>query len=223
MNILFVGNSFTYYNEMPNMVENIGITNGKIINVEHITYGGYSLIQYLDSRTNESKEVMNKLNEKNWDYVVIQDQSSKPDINKKEFLSSIESFNSLITENGAQTVLYSTWSYKDGSKKLANTGYTYTEFYTSLTKAYKEAKHKYDTLLAPVGTVFYNLTRDHPSIDLIVEDDFHPNIAGSYVAAYTFYTLLVEEENNNEYLPSGLSSELASTLRTYVLKTLSIK
>lgn len=220
MNILFIGNSFTYFNGMPSMVEKIGLTNGQDIYVEHITYGGFSLIQYLDERTPESNQVMDALNKKKWDYVVLQEQSSKPDVNKSEFLSSVETFNTLITNRGAKPCLYSTWSYKVDSKKLHNTGRTYTEFYNLLTNAYIEAENTYGILRAPIGTIFYNITMEEPSINLIMDDDFHPNLSGSYIAAYTFYTKFFGFENNNEYLPIGLSKSRASTLRRYILETL---
>lgn len=221
MNILFIGNSFTFFNNMPNMVKQMGLSSGYDVNVESITNGGYALIQYVTSGSTATQQVIDKLNEKDWDYVVIQEHSSKPDTNKTEFLYSVNQLNQLITESGAKTILYSTWSYRDGSDKLASTGYTYTEFYNSLTNAYIEAANTYDTLRAPVGTVFYNLTMEQTSTNLLNNnDDFHPNVAGSYVAAYTFYTMIFGEDSNNDYLPSGLSANTASILRTYVLEAL---
>ncbi len=223
VNILFIGNSFTYYNNMPNMVEQMGLTNGYNVNVESITNGGYQLIQYMTAGTTATQEVLDKLDERDWDYVVLQEHSNKPDTNKTEFLYSVQELNQLITSKGAQTILYSTWSYRDGSAKLASTGYTYTEFYNSLTNAYKEAAETYGTLRAPVGTAFYNLTMEQSSINLIKSDDFHPNTAGSYVAAFTFYSMIFGEESNNEYLPSGLASDTAAILRTYVFGAIEVE
>jgi len=133
----------------------------------------------------------------------------------KLIVTTIQKLNTLITENGAETILYSTWSYRDGTDKLATTGLTYNEFYQVLTDGYLQASIQYDTLIAPVGTAFYNLYYDHPEINMYQDDDFHPSVAGSFVAAYIFHTVIFGEENNDIYKPAGISDSLAVILRQY--------
>ncbi len=220
INILFIGNSFTFYNEMPTMVKDMGLSNNWDITVEQIAYGGYSLSNYIEEGSSSSLEVIDKLNELAWDYVVLQDSSRKPLDNEDEFNESISALNDLITDNGAQTVLFSTWSYRDESSQLQNTGLSYVEFYNVLADAYKAASLECETLIAPIGTAFYNLTIDHPEIDLLIEDNTHPSMEGSYVAAYIFYYLMIGNENNNEYNPSGISDEVLIILREYALEVL---
>ena len=220
MNILFIGNSFTFYNEMPNMVEEMGLSNNWDITVEQIAYGGYSLSDYVEEGSDASEEVINKLNEQTWDYVVLQDSSRKPLDNEDEFLLSVSILNDLITDKGAQTVLFSTWSYRKESSQIQNTGLTYIEFYNVLTNAYSLASSENDTLIAPIGTAFFNLTIEHPEIELLMLDNIHPTKEGSYVAAYIFYTLIISNENNNDYKPTGISDETLSILREYALEVL---
>jgi len=220
INVLFIGNSFTYYNDLPTMVEDMGIAEGKAIHVEQITYGGYQLIEYITLTSPAAQEVKSKLEERDWDYVVLQEQSKKPLDNLSEFLSSVDTLDALITSKGAETILYSTWSYRDGTDKLATTGLSYTGFYNVLTNAYQQAATNTDSLIAPVGTAFYNLTIDHPEINLLQDDDFHPLLSGSYVAACIFYAVIFDEADTQQYIPSGLSSTVATTLREYALNAL---
>jgi len=220
-NVLFIGNSFTYYNDMPTMVETMGQQNGLDLHVEQVTYGGASLIDFATSGTSRTTEVINKLNEREWDFVILQDHSRKPLDNLTEMLNAIHSLDELIEQNGAQTVLYSTWSYRDGTDKLATTGLSYEGFYNVLTNGYQQAVEETGAWIAPVGTAFYNLYQDHPDINLYVDDDFHPNPQGSFLAAYVFYTLLFGTENNDMYRPATVSEDIAEILRVYAKNALS--
>ena len=184
--ILFIGNSFTYYNDMPKMVQDIGVTNNINVHVENITYGGYSLNQYLEKETPENDRIISTLSNHIWDYVVLQEQSIKPYKDKKEFISSVKSLSKLIKENGAKVILYSTWSYRDGSDKLLSTKLTYKDMYNILTNTYNEAAKSVDSLIAPVGTAFYRLTMEHPEISILTDDDYHPNKKGKLYCCMCF-------------------------------------
>ncbi len=223
INILFIGNSFTYYNNMPTILALMASSSGYLVHVEQIAYGGFELSQYVSLGSTETQEVVDKLNEREWDYVILQEQSSKPATDKTGFIQSVGQLNQLIQLNGAKTVLYSTWSYRDGTEKLMSTGYTYTDFYQALTSAYLEASNLYNTMLAPVGTVFYNLSLNETSINLLdYADDFHPTIEGSYVAAYTFYLMIFGDEKANLYRPSQLTISKTTILDQYVEEVLGV-
>ena len=219
INILFLGNSFTYYNDMPTMLEQLGIMNGYQVHVEQLTYGGYSLFQFINEVEVASK-VKQLFREKHWDYVILQDQSSKPLYDKLELISSIASLDKMIKQQDGKTILYSTWSYRDDSAMLQSTTLTYDDFYNVLTKGYEEAGELVHAVVAPVGTVFHKLTKEYSEIDLIIEDDFHPNIKGSFVAAYVFYSLIFGNDNSS-YIPDDLNEKDAEILRKVVQEIVS--
>ena len=76
--ILFIGNSFTFFNDMPAMVQNICNFRHDQIHTAKLTYGGYYLDQYLQPRTDANDRLCSLLEGAGWDYVVLQDQSSCP-------------------------------------------------------------------------------------------------------------------------------------------------
>lgn len=45
MNILFIGNSYTYYNDMPKMLESLARAAGFYAEVASVTKGGYTASQ----------------------------------------------------------------------------------------------------------------------------------------------------------------------------------
>lgn len=117
MNILFLGNSFTYYNDMPDMLAGLS---GGTLNTESVTRGGAYLSEYSD----DGSEVRRKLDAllaegKYFDYTVVQEQSLLPAKDPSAMLASVREIIKLIPDT--KFVLYQTWSYARGSEKLEGT------------------------------------------------------------------------------------------------------
>lgn len=217
INILFVGNSFTFYNDMPNTVEKMGLSNGYTgLNVEHVTFGGTTLEKFATPTTEESKAFVEKMNETKWDYVILQDHSSRPYTNPTSFHNSVRVLSDYIKERGSQIILYSTWAYRDGSLKLADTGLSYKDYYDVLTTEYSVAAKVNNIKIAHVGTAFYDLYISNPNINILRDDDFHPNNSGSYLAAYVFYTMIFGEDNKS-FTPKDVSINNLNELREIAL------
>ena len=70
LNILFLGNSLTYTNDIPNTLRLIAAAEGITITVTTIANGGWTLHDHLMSATST-----NAINAGGWDYVVLQEQS----------------------------------------------------------------------------------------------------------------------------------------------------
>ena len=73
LRLLFIGNSYTYYNDLPQMVYEIAKTQKKKLAVRSITKGGERLRGHL-----KNEKLRKALTEEKWDFVVLQEQSSDP-------------------------------------------------------------------------------------------------------------------------------------------------
>jgi hypothetical protein len=71
LRILFVGNSLTYYNDMPAIVEAVGAANGVRIETGLVASGGATLHDHL-----ASGDAAAEIRASRWDYVLLQEQSS---------------------------------------------------------------------------------------------------------------------------------------------------
>ena len=71
--ILFLGNSYTYVNDLPNTLKQLALSLGDTLETDNYTPGGSSL-QSLTFDAN----TLAKIQIGNWDYVVIQAQSQEP-------------------------------------------------------------------------------------------------------------------------------------------------
>ena len=179
--ILFLGNSFTYFYDLPCQVEALG--GGELV-CHSITRGG----AYLNAYMTESDELTVKLGEmlrdNEYDFVVLQEQSLNAVVNFHDYLGSVKHIKSLVGK--AKTVIYQTWSYKDGSPLLDSTGLTFCEMTDSLEKAAKIAAGEIDADVVSVGRAFADSIAEHPEIQLYDEDCLHPSEAGSALAAKLF-------------------------------------
>ncbi len=196
--VLFIGNSFTYFNDMPLLFEQLSNDAGFDVHAVSVTKGGWYLNQFADPENDMGKELRSVYPRHQWDYIVLQDQSFNPAGNPEDFLDSVQSLRSLMPEG--RLVFYQTWPYEANTSKLASAKISYDDMYATLRDAYAKAAREFDGLLVPVGDGFHLIRQRKPEFSLYMPDAFHPNLAGSYLAACLFFGRL-----------SGLSPLMLST------------
>lgn len=175
MRILMLGNSFTYFHDMPEILA--ALTGWEV--VAH-TRGGAYLSEHLDPTTELGQKTLPALANEAWDFVILQDQSRAPYEQREAFMQSVRALCPLIRKAGATPVLYATWAYRDGTQKLASTGMTYAQMLDALTDGYHAAAAENGALVSDVGKAFAAVAN---KLDLYAEDDYHPSSTGSLLAA----------------------------------------
>ena len=165
MRILFLGNSFTYFHDLPDMVAEI-----LHAEVKGNLCGGAYLYQHIDPSDELCAITRKLLTEEKWDYVVLQDQSQGPITHPEEFARAVAALSEMTRAAGGTPVLYETWAYEEGSDTLAST---------------EMANH---ALLAPVGQVFAASRKTVQLYD--AGDHYHPSQAGSSLAAETIAAVI---------------------------------
>lgn len=76
--ILFIGNSYTYFNNLGDIFALAANGEGYSVEIDHITQGGYSLKQMADPRDPFGAEVEKALAGEKYDAVFLQEQSLLP-------------------------------------------------------------------------------------------------------------------------------------------------
>lgn len=182
MRILMLGNSFTFYNDMPSMLKEI--TGSEVVSY---TRGGAYLAEQLNPDTEMGAKTFHALEgDQSWDYVILQGQSSEPVLSKESFVKSVNGLCKKIHAVGVVPLLYSTWAYQKDSAVMQEMtekhGLSYDVMYAQLASAYSEAAEQNDAIVADVGKAFYEKSVKQ---NLYVEDGKHPNEEGSRLAAET--------------------------------------
>lgn len=158
MRILMLGNSYIFTNDLPSMLAEI--TGAEVV---QNTRGGARLREQLNPETRLGAKALELLQNEKWDYVVLQEMSNGPITAKESFMQSVKDLCGKIRENGAVPVLYATWAYQKDGKQLQKFGIDYDEMYRKMHEAYAEAAEKNHTLLADVGSAFYEKNRNRKS------------------------------------------------------------
>ncbi len=183
LKVLFIGNSYTYYHELPAVMARLGADAGWTVEAKHHTGGGYSLLRHV-----EEKKVFGVIAEKDWDFVVLQDHSMRPQKYPGKLYAAARILDEKIRAQGARTVFYMTWAreYDPGMIR-------------ALTDVYGRAARELDAVLVPVGKAWADAVK-RTEVDLYTDDGSHPNQHGTYLTALMFLGRLTGS------LPQALSN-----------------
>lgn len=206
--ILFIGNSHTYYNDMPNIFKGIAEADGIKCDISSITSAGYKLSQFADKTDVYGKQVYEALTKKTWDYVIVQENRAV--LVEKEYKteSAVKTLHSIIKNAGAKMVIYGTQPNNIGSTFSLNSTSVYLtdlQIEQILTRNNFKIANSYEGLVAASGTNFMRVMSDYPDIVLYRSDNLHPTVAGSYLAACTiYYTVFNKSPYGNQFLPGSI-------------------
>ena len=206
MQVLFIGNSFTYFNDMPYTFLNMARTVDPDARIDSLAYGGYTLAQYADETSEVGKLAISKIVSYEWDYIVLQEQSLLPCTEPETFLASVKKLCDIVSQIGAKVILFETWAYADGSEKLQSAGMTYEEMNRRLKSAYRQAAEENGATVAPVGELFDQIHRsEHITRLLNTNDHYHPSTSGSYLAACAIFRTVTGRSTIGLPCPSNVS------------------
>jgi hypothetical protein len=187
LRILFIGNSFTARNNLPELIARMAAMGDTRIEHRLISAGGASL------RTHWNAGVaLKEINDGRYDYVVLQEQSTLPIKNPRRMHENVRLFDAAIKATGKKTILYMTWARKHAP-----------ESQQAITDAYTSIGRELGATIVPVGVAWQSFIRKHDQPVLHDKDQSHPTLAGSYLAACVFLAVLFKET------PVGIDAEVA--------------
>ena len=198
MNILFIGNSYTYFFDLPSLFADLCRANGHDVRVDSVTAGGRKLHEcltefYSDLNVGDplGKKISELLEEVEYDVLILQEQSCLPYHNPELFFAGAVGLSTII---GAwRTILYATWGRMDGSEDLDYFGWTRLSMTKGLYDSYCHAAALVHGEVSPVGLCFAKIVESHPEINLYDPDKSHPSYAGTCVAALSHYKTVFGE------------------------------
>ena len=191
--ILFIGNSYTHYNDMPDLFKNVAKAAGYNVIVDTVTKGSYTMQKFADPNDTYGAQVHAKLKANKYDYVIIQEQSARPASDPALFYDGARALDKLIKENGAKTVLYATWGYQTGNNNLSKNGWTNETMTWKLAASYTAISEELDALIAYAGLAFFDIFAGNKGVNLYDADKTHPSLEGSYLAALTIFSTIFGE------------------------------
>lgn len=206
--VLFVGNSFTYYN-----------------NSLHKHYRRLTWASGLFTRENSRSRIMtisggrlpehsggfkNVVSAEDWDVVVMQGHSLGPisEGTAEPFKRAARKYARIARKRGTRPVFFMTWAYTDKP-----------EMTEQLDEAYTDIGHELNAQVVPVGLAFATVTAERQDIPVRIDDKRHPSLAGSYLAACTFFAALYDQSPEGLPYDAGLGEEMATYLQRVAWQT----
>lgn len=220
LSILFIGNSFTYGNNMPwlfsNIVQDYGYVNVK---VDSVMVGSYTLEMFCDPEDKYCKQIDEKFAANSYDIVVIQEQSIRPINNYEKFHDAAEILVGKARANGAKVLFYETWGYAEGYPDLGYNGWTTSQMAYLLADAYTGLAEELGVEVVYCGLVMLDAYQKEMDLDLYHKDLKHPGMGGSYLVALTFFNYIFHADTRKVgYKPNALTQEQADFLKAEVME-----
>lgn len=210
INVLFLGNSYTYVNNLPQLIKDIANANGDTLLYDSNCIGGYTFENHFNDVTSCAK-----IKAQAWNFVVLQAQSQEPSFSPGQVAAQTLPFaiklDSLVKRANlcAQSVFFETWGRKNGDASNC-AAYppicTYLGMQDRLRASYKLFADTTHTLMSPVGEAWRKSITNKPSLELYSTDESHPVIEGSYLAACVFYEVLFRKSVVANSYTAGLTA-----------------
>lgn len=215
--VLFIGNSYTGANSLPSLVEDVASSAGYSFSNTSLTPGGATLYQHT-----QNSATYTAMAAQNWDFIVFQAQSQEPafpwgQVNYQTLPFADELVDSALSiAPCAQPTFFRTWGRKNGDQWNCAAFpplCTYEGMDSLLHLRYRMMADSNDAYLSPVGSVWRYIRDTDTTIELYTADESHPTLAGSYVAACTFFTIFTRQDPNTITYDANLNPTTAATIR----------
>ena len=213
--VLFIGNSYTYVNDLPAMFAELARAGGHLVETGMAAEGGLTLADHVASSATQAK-----LSSAHWDIVVLQEQSQIPAV--AEFRASqmdpaARTLIRTIRLAGSRPMFFLTWAHRDGWPE--NGLPDYARMQDQIDDAYLRLGGELVVPVAPVGVAWATVVSTNVRPGLWQDDGTHPTVAGTYLAACVFYAAIFGATPVGLGYEAGLSKETAASLQAVAAAT----
>ncbi len=217
--VLFLGNSYTYVNDLPTILQNLANTNGHTLIKDQSTPGGCTLNGHTNNNTS-----MNKIKQGAWDFVILQAQSQEPSWPISQIESQVFPYAKILCDTikqynpCAEILFFDTWGRKNGDAQNCAVWppvCTFEGMNNRLLAGYYMMAEQNQASMSPVG-IAWRIAREDgimDDMDLYTGDGSHPSAYGSYLAACVMYHSIFKEPVSSSFY-NGLAEDEALYLQS---------
>jgi hypothetical protein len=207
--ILFIGNSYTYVNDLPATVAKLAASSGHRVAADSVAVGGATLADALGSADRRQRMAA-----VHWSFIVLQEQSqipASPELRQQDMFPAARTLAGLVEAAGAEPVLFETWAHRDGWPEAGLASYDLMQ--AQVDDAYDILSHELQVPEAPVGSAWSIVRATDPGLGLWVDDGVHPTPAGTYLAACVLYATIFQADPRGLGFTDGLAIADAQRLQ----------
>ena len=224
--IMFIGNSFTFYPNDMFSVENpavcaltkeIAASIGIDLEVDFVVKGAHTLKKFANEKDEMGAIVDGKLKSaSDYDYIVLQEQSTAPVNDYKSFSGGVESLLNKIndTQKDCKVYLYATWGYPSAISE-GSIFSSVSKMEELIRDAYHKCGEELSLPVSNVGEAFTYVFENYSNINLYISDEKHPSYAGAYLSSCVqvanMFNVDVREVSFNGILDEAMANILKET------------
>lgn len=244
LNVLIIGNSFVYFNNMPDKLNQLFSENDQNINVTQMSFPGYYLMAHLTQNQHysheDNTETIEMIQSQKWDVIILQESLFflLNEIKRKQTIEAIHAIQLINNNEETKFYFFQTWTSKlnypyevcfpakalfikhaNPMEKICS--YTFqnqNEFYQALIDKTAITALETQIEVIPIGEIHYEISGVFPELNLL-EDEMHPNELGAFINAWVIYNKLTKKElvNSKVYLSPNEFDEIDKILSKYKL------
>ncbi|MCA0132132.1 SGNH/GDSL hydrolase family protein [Winogradskyella alexanderae] len=178
VSILFVGNSLTYYNNLPELVKQNAKTHGIRLKYDLVAKPNYAIVDHWAEGKVQKLIAKNK-----YDYVIVQQGPSSQNEGRQMLIESGKDYKQLCEKSNTKLCYYMVWPSQ-----------TYYHTYDGVIKNHRDAAQLNDAILLPVGEVWKAYFDRTDNFQYYGPDGFHRSLLGSKVAARVIVEYLLKDK-----------------------------
>jgi hypothetical protein len=193
--ILFVGNSLTYTNDLPAMVERIAEIAGESVEASMVAGPNMAVVDH----TPDGSEARTAIDQRRWSFVVLQQGPTPAGICRDTLVIAAMRLAPDIRAGGARPTLFAPWSRRTLPQSLG-----------AATESATAAARAVGGIVLPVGDAWLTALSANPQLQLYSGDGYHPAPTGTLLAALTIYDRLLGQDVRE--LPAGALAGITGSL-----------
>ena len=169
--VLFIGNSLTYFNNLPGTLIDLALTTGDTIRAGVVAFPDFALVDHLNQG-----DAVRAITSTSWSFVVLQQGPSSLQVNRDSLIAMTRLFDGPIKQAGARAALFSVWPQ---TANLAT--------FPRAIESYQLAATAVGGVYLPVGAAWQVALAADATLPLYNADGLHPSELGTYLAALVMY------------------------------------
>jgi hypothetical protein len=218
LRVLFVGNSHTYFNNMPAMIAGLAQAAGKRpLFGKLIVRGGATLGEHAAEGV-----VSRALSDGGWHALVLQEQQQYLSFGQAQRERQTYAPARIMSMNaqahGARSIVQMVWARREGDPTNV-AGDTYAAMHERSVAGHRDMARTLGAELAPSAIAWKRALTARPDLELWLPDGSHPSPAGSYLAACVLYKVLYGASPSGVRFTGGLHARDAAFLQEVAATT----
>ena len=197
--VLFIGNSLTYFNDLPGTVAGIAGSVNVTIHVASVAGPNLALIDHVQGSSN----ALDMIRQGGWNYVVLQQGPSALSLSRDTLILATRLLAEEIEAVGARSALLMVWP--ESSR---------FDVFDDVRDSYQAAAADVGGLFLPAGEAWRTAWAVDPQLPLYGPDGYHPSELGTYLAALVVYEGITGKDSRalpDQAIVAGRDQSLAGS------------